>query len=77
MLRMRSRSSVFEPCLPSPAERPPAGSNWIHEIKRDGFRIMARRDSAGVRPITRNGNDFTHRFLFIEMLLSRCQSAPA
>ena len=64
MLRTRSRSSVgfVEPCLPSPAERPPAGPNWLHEIKHDGFRILARRDGAGVRLITRNGHDFTHRF---------------
>ena len=64
MLRMRSRSlaAFVEPCLPSPAKRPPVGSNWIHEIKHDGFRIMARRDSAGVRLLTRNGHDFTARF---------------
>ncbi len=64
MLRMRSSSSVgfVEPCLPSPAKQPPAGPNWIHEIKHDGFRIMARRDGAGVRLFTRNGNDFTARF---------------
>jgi bifunctional non-homologous end joining protein LigD len=37
-------------------------SGWIHEVKHDGFRIMARRDAAGVRLITRNGNDFTKRF---------------
>ena len=66
MLRMRSRSlaAFVEPCLPCPAQRPPAGSNWIHEIKHDGFRIMARRDSAGVRLLTRNGHDFTARFPF-------------
>jgi bifunctional non-homologous end joining protein LigD len=52
----------IEPCLPSPAKVPPSGPNWIHEIKHDGFRIMARRDAAGVRLITRNGNDFTRRF---------------
>ncbi len=64
MLQMRSRSVVrfIEPCLPSPAKHPPAGPNWLHEIKHDGFRIMAQRDGAGVRLITRNGNDFTHRF---------------
>ena len=39
-----------------------SGPDWIHEIKHDGFRIMARRDAAGVRLITRNGNDFTKRF---------------
>jgi bifunctional non-homologous end joining protein LigD len=33
-----------------------------HEIKHDGFRIMARRDGAGVRLFTRNGHDFTARF---------------
>ena len=41
--------SVIEPCLPSPAEDPPSGAGWLHEIKHDGFRIMARRDGAGVR----------------------------
>ncbi len=56
------RSSYIEPCLPSPAKKPPCGAGWLHEIKHDGFRIMARRDSAGVRLITRNGNDFTSRF---------------
>ena len=25
----------IEPCLPSPADRPPSGANWIHEIKHD------------------------------------------
>jgi hypothetical protein len=45
-----------------PAKAPPSGPNWIHEITHDGFRILARRDSAGVRLITRNGNDFTARF---------------
>jgi bifunctional non-homologous end joining protein LigD len=51
-----------EPCLPSPAKAPPAGPGWIHEIKHDGFRILARRDATGVRLIGRNGHDFTGRF---------------
>jgi ATP-dependent DNA ligase len=41
------RSSFIEPCLPSAAGKPPAGSKWIHEIKHDGYRLMARRDPAG------------------------------
>ena len=52
----------FEPCLPRPAKEPPAGPGWIHEIKHDGFRIIARRDAAGVRFITRNGYDLASRF---------------
>ena len=45
------RASFTEPCLPSPADKPPSGSNWIHEIKHDGYRLMARRDPVGIRLI--------------------------
>jgi bifunctional non-homologous end joining protein LigD len=59
MLPLRTRRSVG---FIQPVERPPSGDGWIHEIKHDGFRIMARRDSAGVRLITRHGSDLTSRF---------------
>ncbi len=67
--RTRPGLGIIEPCLPSPAKAPPSGPGWLHEIKHDGFRILARRGPAGVRLITRNGNDFTHRFPFIEMAI--------
>jgi ATP-dependent DNA ligase len=51
------RASFIEPCLPSPADGPPSGSNWIHEIKHDGYRLMARRDPVGIRLITRRGRE--------------------
>jgi ATP-dependent DNA ligase len=59
LLRLRP-SGFIEPCLPSPADRPPSGPNWIHEIKHHGFRLMVRRDPAGVRLSTRNGNVATN-----------------
>ena len=62
MLRARGTARFIEPCLPSPAKEPPAGPQWIHEIKHDGFRIMARRGAGGVRLISRHGDDFTSRF---------------
>jgi ATP-dependent DNA ligase len=52
----------LEPCLPRLAKEPPAGAGWIHEIKHDGFRILARRDKDRVRLATRNGSDFTARY---------------
>ena len=69
---MRSRRTVgfIEPCLPCPAKLPPSGSGWIHEIKHDGFRLLARRAAAGVRLITRRGSDFTSRFPFIAMAVA-------
>ena len=60
--RSRPLAGIIEPCLPRPADRPPAGRDWLHEIKHDGFRIMARRDAAGVQLLTRNGHDFAGRF---------------
>jgi len=38
------------------------GPGWLHEFEHDGIRILARRDGAGVRLITRHGNDFAARF---------------
>jgi bifunctional non-homologous end joining protein LigD len=58
-------SAFIEPCLPSPADRLPSSPDWIHEIKLDGFRMMVRRDPAGVRLLTRNGHDWTVRFPLI------------
>jgi ATP-dependent DNA ligase len=70
MVLLRERIGFIEPCLPSPSKVPPSGPDWIHEIKHDGFRIMARRDAAGVRLITRKGNDLTRRFPFIAMAVA-------
>jgi bifunctional non-homologous end joining protein LigD len=59
---LHRHSPSFEPCLPRRAQKPPDGPDWIHEIKHDGFRIMARREADRVRLITRNGYDFTERY---------------
>ena len=49
-LRERTRPGLgtVEPCLPSPAKSPPSGPGWLHEIKHDGFRILARKDAEAV-----------------------------
>jgi ATP-dependent DNA ligase len=60
--RLAAEAKFIEPCLPSPSDKPPSGSNWIHEIKHDGYRLMARRDPVGIRLITRRGNDWTTRY---------------
>jgi len=55
-------AGFIPPCLPSRADRPPSGPGWVHEIKHDGFRMMVRRDGAGVRLLTRNGHDWSPRY---------------
>jgi bifunctional non-homologous end joining protein LigD len=41
------------------------------KVKHDGFRILAQRDSADVRLITRAGNEFSHRFPFLAMAVGK------
>ena len=74
--RVRAERSLsrYEPCLPSPAKHPPAGSGWIHEIKHDGFRILAQRDANRIRLLTRNGYDFSERY---PLIVAAVEALPA
>jgi bifunctional non-homologous end joining protein LigD len=49
---------------PVSGRQAPSGANWIHEIKHDGYRLMARsrRDPVGIRLITRRDNHWTTRY---------------
>src|SRR6266849_4570684 len=62
------------PCLPTAAPRPPSGDQWLHEIKHDGFRIIARKDGKRVKLYSRPGNDMTARFPLIVEALARLRS---
>jgi bifunctional non-homologous end joining protein LigD len=62
------------PCLPIKAPQPPSGDAWVHEIKHDGFRVIARKDGERVRLYSRPGNDLTYRFPLIVEALARLRS---
>jgi len=51
-----------EPCLALLAEKPPEGDGWLHEIKFDGYRLMAAIDGKSIRLLTRSGLNWTDRF---------------
>jgi ATP-dependent DNA ligase len=51
----------FEFCLPTLGKAVPAGPDWLHEIKYDGFRRVGDR----VRLFTRGGYDWTKRYPWI------------
>jgi len=38
-LATKSASRFIRPCEPTLTDRPPAGADWSHEVKHDGFRI--------------------------------------
>jgi ATP-dependent DNA ligase len=63
------------PCLPTSAKQPPAGEVWVHEIKHDGFRVIARKQAARVKLYSRPGNDLTSRFTLIVEALSRLRAS--
>lgn len=50
------------PQLATLAEEIPEEKDWIHEIKFDGYRIVARLDEGQVSFFTRHGLDWTDRF---------------
>jgi ATP-dependent DNA ligase len=50
------------PQLSQPVEKPPSGSQWVHEIKLDGFRMAARIDNGRVQLLTRTGLDWTAKY---------------
>lgn len=60
-----SRSTLpaaFQPQLPTLVDRAPNGDDWLHELKFDGYRILARIEDGGVSLLTRRGHDWSERF---------------
>src|SRR5215471_4429105 len=58
---IRLPAGFIVPAQPVKASRPPVGTDWVHEIKHDGYRIMVRRDGPTVRLYSRNAYDWTAR----------------
>lgn len=52
----------IQPQLATPAEGAPAGVEWVHEIKYDGYRLIAEVRDGGARLLTRHRQDWTDRF---------------
>ena len=65
----------FQPCIPTRTVKVPSGPDWIHEIKHDGYRLIAQKDQKRVRLFTRNGHDWTDRYPLIVEAALRNRSA--
>jgi bifunctional non-homologous end joining protein LigD len=69
--------AVFEPQLATLVDSPPRGGKWIHELKFDGYRIIARIERGRVRLFSRNGKDWTTRFPEIAQAIARVPARNA
>ena len=63
MTRNTDRKIPFTPpmeCLP--VDELPDNSDWVYELKLDGYRGQAIHDTSGVHLLSRNGKDFSKKF---------------
>jgi len=54
--------AFVEPALAKLVESAPTGSEWLHEIKFDGYRMQARIGGGKIQLLTRKGLDWTAKF---------------
>jgi len=71
ILLITQEPSDGEERLSTKTDTLPSGGLWMHEIKHDGFLIIARKNGERVRLYSRPGNDLTHRFPLIIETLAR------
>jgi bifunctional non-homologous end joining protein LigD len=69
--------ATVKPSLATLVDRAPAGDDWLHEVKFDGYHILARIGGGRVRLISRNGLDWTPRFKAIAGELARLKVESA
>ena len=50
------------PQLATLEDKPPAGDEWLHELKFDGYRMLCHLNPGGVRFWSRNKKDWTNKF---------------
>jgi len=66
---LHTPEGFIAPCEPILSEVIPIGSAWIHEIKYDGYRLIARRDGERVRLWSRSAKDWSGVFTGITLAI--------
>jgi bifunctional non-homologous end joining protein LigD len=61
-IRAAPLPDFISPQLATLVDKPPSGSEWLHELKFDGYRLICRVDGSDIRFWTRNRKDWTTKF---------------
>jgi bifunctional non-homologous end joining protein LigD len=75
--RLNAPLGFVRPYEPTLVDHPPSGPGWLHEIKHDGFRVLAFKDSERIKVWSRRGADFTDRFARIAEAFGALRCAEA
>lgn len=75
--RKAAQPETMEAELATLVERPPSGDQWLHEIKFDGYRMLARVEDGKCRIVSRTGKDWTASFATIADAAARLPIASA
>src|SRR3954453_6517221 len=65
----RRSEGFIPPALLTPATKVPTGPEWVHELKHEGIRLLARKDGDRVRLWSRYGRNRTSDFATIAAAL--------
>jgi bifunctional non-homologous end joining protein LigD len=65
------------PCLPALVKKPPTGTDWLHEVKWDGYRFVCYLQARKVRMMTRNALDWSSNFPGIVEALQKLPAEAA
>jgi bifunctional non-homologous end joining protein LigD len=69
--RIAALPNDIEAQLATLTDKAPEGPQWIHEMKLDGYRMLAQLHTGKARLITRNGQDWTHKYPSIAQELAK------
>src|SRR4029079_5810746 len=67
----------IHPCSPVLTKAVTTGPDWLHEVKFDGYRVQVHKTGREVEIFSRNGHDFTARYLPIALMLAELPARSA
>ena len=81
LARRRSAAAALPEWIPPQltqlVEAAPDGDGWLHELKYDGYRMMARLDRGSVKLLTRTGLDWTHKYPAVAAAIASLDAGQA
>lgn len=75
--RKAPMAEFVAPQLATLVTEPPAGDEWLHEVKFDGYRMLCHLDRGKVNFWSRNGKDWTEKFPSVAKAVKAVSAATA